>query len=150
MVIIILGILAAITLPKFVNFKAQAIENTEASIFGAMNTAIKIQYSANVVAGNNSWPDCLLFTLITNPPPYMQFTDGVAGDGYYWRYLRWSYYFIFYCPHWNGTLAGGAGGATKGNWYWYILWRYLWPVSSWPRPGRLLQRDILWTLAVSG
>ncbi|NQU28319.1 MAG: prepilin-type N-terminal cleavage/methylation domain-containing protein [Candidatus Marinimicrobia bacterium] len=57
MVIVILGILAAVAIPRFVNLSAQAEAASEDGIVGALRSAVYI-YSVNMMAttGSESYP----------------------------------------------------------------------------------------------
>lgn len=125
-VIVILGIIASVTLPKFVNFKTRAIEKTEDYIAGALNVAVKTNYLSYVTAGGDpsAAPDVNPFTLINTPPPYREKEDYATTytqDNINWQYKRAAdagnkaYYIL--CPHNDGNYYGLF--ATKGNAYYY-------------------------------
>ena len=55
MVIVILGVLAAVAIPKFVDLKGDAVSAATAGVAGALSSAAAINYasrSANVARGN--------------------------------------------------------------------------------------------------
>lgn len=54
MVIVILGILAATALPRFIDLSSQATESAARGTLGAMRAAVAIQYADNAV--NNATP----------------------------------------------------------------------------------------------
>lgn len=124
MVIVILGIIASVTLPKFVNFKARAIESNEDAVIGALKTAIQTIHLSYVVQGfPESWPAPVLPTTIFDlmaqaPPISYQAPIGdwtfTISDGQTWRYYYGSAYYIF-CPHYYGA----PGSAGKGRYYLY-------------------------------
>lgn len=51
MVIVILGILAATALPRFIDLSTKTRENTARGILGSVRAAIAIQYSSNAAYG---------------------------------------------------------------------------------------------------
>jgi MSHA pilin protein MshA len=70
MVIVILGILAAVAIPKFINLGSQANQAALAGVVGAVESASEINYAA-AVAGNPSavstaGASCAL--ILTGPP----------------------------------------------------------------------------------
>ncbi|MBU0501696.1 MAG: type II secretion system protein [bacterium] len=54
MVIVILGILAATALPRFINLQGEAQEAAAKGALGGIRAAIAIQYASNVVANPNA------------------------------------------------------------------------------------------------
>ena len=131
LVVIILAILAAVALPKFINLKTKAIENSEEVIMGALNMAIKNKYLQNLASGTDetsAWPcqdTTNPFTLLTQPPPYQDYTGvgWAAGtqDNYHWRTNRISDAWVFACPHYDGNQTGYANDGTKGRFYAYAF-----------------------------
>ena len=128
MVIIILSILAAFSLPKFVNLKTTAIDKTEEAIMGSLNVAIKAKYSQNIASGmleSDAWPcqdSTNPFTLLEQVPPYQNYPGGFCAgtqDNYNWRTFQYTgeYHWRIYCPHWNGSHSFGS--ASKGRLYMY-------------------------------
>lgn len=122
MIIIILAIFASVSLPKFANFKTQAIEKQEDSVVAALKTAIQTAHLSYVVKGyEDSWPQEVPFSLLVQAPSNKYYgglwyeTVTYAPDNENWR---WNWHsggvatFIF-CPHWNGTNQGT--GASKGR-----------------------------------
>ncbi len=51
MVIVILGVLAAVAIPKFDNLTAQATEAAEAGVFGGVKAALAVYYAEQSAAG---------------------------------------------------------------------------------------------------
>lgn len=121
MVIVILGILAGVTLPKFVNFKTRAIERSEDVIAGALNTALKIYEVSYIAAGGdpNNFPAWNPFTLLEQAPPYAAATSPLVPDGVTWHYCNTTGLAVYiHCPHRDGDPSGG-GTATYGRYYIY-------------------------------
>ena len=77
-VIVILGALAVVALPRFVNLQAEAEEASADGVFGAAQAAAAINYSANLVQDDG--PDLITdgSSLLgaMNPAP-----DGWTADG---------------------------------------------------------------------
>lgn len=121
-IIVIIAIIASVSLPKFVNFKARAIENSEEHLMGALNTVLKLKYSENIAAGSapeNAWPftnaDGDPFSLLVNPPAY--YLGGYPDDGVRWGVYWYSAggYWTIWCPHYHGASP------VKGNRYRYQI-----------------------------
>lgn len=132
MVIVILGIFAAVALPKFVNFKNRAIERSEDAVAGALSTAIKINYLSYITAGGDpsTSPAVNPFTLLEQAPPDTIATDPMTPDGTFWKYAHEAgYRWFIYCPHRDGSIMGSTG-TTKGRRYCYQYVVY----QSW-KPG---------------
>ncbi|MBN3032593.1 MAG: type II secretion system protein [Candidatus Saganbacteria bacterium] len=60
MVIVILGILAATALPRFVDLSAKARESASKGALGGIRAALAITYASNATYGNAVWPSTLL------------------------------------------------------------------------------------------
>lgn len=121
MVIIILGILAAITLPKFGNFKLNAITAQEDAIIAAMKIAIQAIHMSYVVAGyEDSWPVDCPFSLIVSPPRYTTYFTPPNKET--WRHYNYTgaNAWCVYCPHWNATGDYADSGGSKGRFYLYF------------------------------
>lgn len=56
MVIVILGILAAVAMPKYVNMQDEAKSAAAKGVIGTARSAIAIQYAKNALAGNATFP----------------------------------------------------------------------------------------------
>ncbi|MFA4844508.1 MAG: type II secretion system protein [Candidatus Margulisiibacteriota bacterium] len=56
MVIVILGILAATALPRFIDLSSKAKENAAKGTLGSIRAAVAIQYASNAAYGNASMP----------------------------------------------------------------------------------------------
>lgn len=127
MVIVILGIIAAITLPKFANFKTNAIERSEDYIAGSINTAIKIYNTSYLTAGGDpsAYSSVNPFTLLAQAPANKIYwsPDGnptLDADGVTWGSFNYPAFSVWYisCPHRNGTVHGLAN-PSKGRWWIY-------------------------------
>lgn len=83
MVIVILGILAAVAIPRFVNLSTQAEEAAEDGIVGALRSAVYI-YSVNEMAtsGSETYPDNPFDALGQRPTTYnvTKYTDANVAD----------------------------------------------------------------------
>ena len=53
MVIVILGILAAVAVPKFYGFTTQAHDESKKAVIGNLQSAIRMYYANNLVAGGS-------------------------------------------------------------------------------------------------
>ncbi|MFA4906556.1 MAG: type II secretion system protein, partial [Candidatus Margulisiibacteriota bacterium] len=56
MVIVILGILAATALPRFIDLSTKAKENAAKASLGGIRAAIAIKYASNAVLATAAWP----------------------------------------------------------------------------------------------
>ncbi len=56
MVIVILGILAAIAMPKYVNMRDEALRASAKATINSIRSAIAIQYAKNALAGTPAFP----------------------------------------------------------------------------------------------
>ena len=56
MVIIILGILAAVAMPKYVNMRDEALRASAKATINSIRSAIAIQYAKNALNGNATFP----------------------------------------------------------------------------------------------
>ena len=56
MVVVILGILAATALPRFIDLSAKAKESAAKGSLGGIRAAMAIQYASNATYGNAVWP----------------------------------------------------------------------------------------------
>lgn len=78
-VIVILGILAATALPKFVNLSADAGNASAQGVAGALASASAINYSASLV-GRSVTPSTLLSATVDNTLAGQMLTGGVPAD----------------------------------------------------------------------
>lgn len=73
MVIVLLGILAAIALPKYIDLSGQAKLSAAKGAIGSIRAAVAIQYANNAVGGSATYPATLSGTIFaegvvpTNP-----------------------------------------------------------------------------------
>lgn len=132
MVIVILGILAAIVLPRFIGVNTKAIESQEDAIIASLKEAAMHQYLRNQMDGSipadQKWPSDIPFTWLDSPPPYQNWVAG--GDGVHWQYYKHEPggAYMIYCPHYNSTrwevgLADGTKGIHLTYKYNDIAWR---------------------------
>lgn len=85
MVIVILGILAAVALPKFVNLSGDARKATLAGADGAMRSAANMAHAAALAAGSSVVTiEGTAYTLVNNYPSAANIATlaGVNGNGY--------------------------------------------------------------------
>ena len=97
MVIVILGILAATALPRFVDLGARARENAARATLGGIRAAVAIKYASNAAYSNAVMPDSIYASLFADSliprEPYADSTsvqvvatDPPTADGTGWRY----------------------------------------------------------------
>lgn len=100
MVIVILGILSAIAIPKFVDLAGEAKQNATKSGLGAIRSVIAIEYAKNATSGTASFPTAITTDLFADeriPTNKLNDATGVAA-----------------------TAAVPSGTATSTNGWWYI------------------------------
>lgn len=79
MVIVILGILAATALPRFIDLSNNARESAARGTLGAIRAAVAIQYASNAVGGDASMPATLEGSLFHDSQvPTEPFSDSSA------------------------------------------------------------------------
>ncbi|MEA3493071.1 MAG: type II secretion system protein [Candidatus Margulisiibacteriota bacterium] len=96
MVIVILGILAATALPRFIDLSTQATESAARGTLGAMRAAVAIQYASNAASGSPGMPASIEVSMFHDSQiPEEPFSDSSAvtlnnsapsTDGVGWRY----------------------------------------------------------------
>jgi prepilin-type N-terminal cleavage/methylation domain-containing protein len=96
MVIVILGILAATALPRFIDLSAIARENAAKGTLGSIRAAVAITYASNAAYGNASFPANVVGGLFADsqvpPEPYSgnntvaAGTSAPTGTGVGWLY----------------------------------------------------------------
>lgn len=59
MVIVILGILAATALPRFINLSSQAQDAAAKGAIGSFRAAVAVQYASTAVSGNAAYPSSI-------------------------------------------------------------------------------------------
>lgn len=55
-VIVILGILAALAIPKYLDMTTDAKKSADKGQLGALRSATLMLYASNVLSGTNAWP----------------------------------------------------------------------------------------------
>lgn len=130
MVIIIISLIAAATLPRYVNLKSKANESSDKTIMGALNTAIRLANVSLVTqTGDNTFPNVNPFTLLelTIPNSSVTYQQTITPDNQTWRtwfsgYQGW----YLMCPHFDGTVYYSSGSVydsqTKG---YYIVYNHI-------------------------
>jgi len=83
MVIVILGILAATALPRFINLQSQAQKSAAQGALGGIRAAVAIQYAANVSGAPDAEPGVTGFPTLVFVNGGTMFADGnVPMDPY--------------------------------------------------------------------
>ena len=96
MVIVILGILAATALPRFIDLSAKAKESAAKGTLGSIRAAVAIKYASNAAYGNASPPATLEASLFSDSQvPFEHYSNSnevtysptaPADAGVGWRY----------------------------------------------------------------
>jgi prepilin-type N-terminal cleavage/methylation domain-containing protein len=68
-VIVILGILAVISVPAYVNLRTTAQENALRASLGTMRAAIALQHSENLLAGSDTYPAAIAASMFETGIP---------------------------------------------------------------------------------
>ena len=100
MVIVIVGTLSAIAVPKFVDLNSQAKENATKSGLGALRSVLAIEYAKNATSGTASFPSAITTALFADeriPTNKMNDATGVAA-----------------------VKEAPSGTATSASGWWYI------------------------------
>jgi len=66
MVIVILGILAATALPRFVDLSSKAKESASKGALGGIRAALAIAYASNAAYGTAGWPSSITSSLFAD------------------------------------------------------------------------------------
>lgn|SRR3989338_292435 len=84
MVIVILGILAATALPRFIDLSSQAKEAAAKGSLGGIRAALSIQYASNAVSGSAGYPANITAGMFADSQvprePYVNSSGVVAGS----------------------------------------------------------------------
>ncbi len=84
MVIVILGILAATALPRFIDLSAKAKESAAKGALGGIRAALAIQYASNATSGTAAWPTALTSDMFADNQipmePYSNTNSVAAGS----------------------------------------------------------------------
>ncbi len=100
MVIVILGILSAIAIPKFVDLTGKAKVSAAKSGLGAIRSVVAIQYAKNATSGTASFPTAVTTSLFADeriPENKLNNSTSVGAVG-----------------------SAPSGTATSTNGWWYI------------------------------
>jgi len=100
MVIVILGILSAIAIPKFVDLTGEAKIGATKSGLGAMRSVIAIQYAETATSGTASFPSAITTDLFADERIPTNKLNDAAGVG--------------------AVISVPSGTATSANGWWYI------------------------------
>jgi len=100
MVIIILGVLAAIAIPKFVDLSSQAKVAATKSGLGAIRSVIAIEYAKNATSGTASFPTAITTALFADERIPTNKLNDATGVG--------------------AVTAAPDGTASSANGWWYI------------------------------
>ena len=74
MVMVILGIIAAIAIPKYMDLTTDAKTNALKGALGSIRAAVSVQYANNVIKGNNVYPTLNATIFAENRIPDEPFT----------------------------------------------------------------------------
>lgn len=105
MVIVLLGIIAAIAIPKYVDLKTQAANATADGVVGAIVASAAIGYADRVVKQSGTFPD--ITTLNTTYLRVQQVTLNIASATQWTSTIGGTLYTFTYTS--EGTEAGSAG-----------------------------------------
>lgn len=94
MVIVILGILAAIILPKYIDLTSSANNAVDDQTIGAIQETISNLYLKSVVDGIPAYPT---MSQINSALISQIFNNGIIPDQ--WSYIENASYVIILCPH---------------------------------------------------
>ena len=100
MVIVILGILAAIAIPKFVDLTTSAKTSAGKGGLGAIRSVIAIDYAKNATSGTASFPSAITTALFADSRIPENKLNDATGVG--------------------AVTVAPAGDATSANGWWYI------------------------------
>ncbi len=115
-VLILIGIVAAIAVPKFIDLQTEAKKNAVKGALASVRSAINIYYAKNAFSGNPKYPSVArLRTLMNGPFPKNPFnnlssinttlTPGEVNSSYGWGYKAETGQF------WS-AVGGGVGAQT--------------------------------------
>jgi prepilin-type N-terminal cleavage/methylation domain-containing protein len=79
-VLVILGVLAAIAVPTYVNLRSTALDNALKSSLGSIRSAVNLKHAENLLAGSDTYPSltAALFDENLLPVDPVTSTDNVA------------------------------------------------------------------------
>jgi len=112
MVIVIIGILAAVAVPKFVNLRRDAQKASCTGSAAAIQTALSNYYARHAISGTGVFPVTLHTTLFTS---YLQDTTlPIHPFGYNWNSYYTTGHVVDGYPDSFSFTVGGAKGAGAG------------------------------------
>ncbi len=119
MVIILIGILAAVALPNFIDLGASADDAVSEGVVGGLKSAVTIYYASTAVGGSASYP-ANPFAQLSQQPSYSTTAISACGDlatGQWGVDVIAAATAIYYrkksdslCWQWSYTAASGAFG----------------------------------------
>ena len=119
MVIILIGILAAVALPNFIDLGASADDAASEGVIGGLKSAVTIYYASTAVGGSASYPGNP-FAQLSQQPSYTTSAISACGDlttGQWGVNNSITATAIYYrkksdsaCWQWSYTAASGAFG----------------------------------------
>lgn len=109
-IIIILSIISAVAIVRFIDLHKKTENLRENLVIGALRTSILFNYSKN-----NSWPENNPFTLVDNPPP---FVDGCPSlDDKNWGVFESDGYWRMFSPQSTYCLGEPSGPGKEWQYY---------------------------------
>ncbi|MFH1201423.1 MAG: prepilin-type N-terminal cleavage/methylation domain-containing protein [Candidatus Omnitrophota bacterium] len=121
-VIVILGIISAVALVRFVDMHKRTQPLREDLIIDAARTTILFHYSKD-----NSWPTANPLTIIDNSPPYVEGCPTLDGETW-GAFLASEGYWRIFSPSSTYCLGEPSGSGKE--------WRYFY---EGPRQGQLIK-----------
>ena len=113
MVIVILGILAAVAIPTFFNLQAEARESAVKGALGGLRSGISIWYAKEASSGSATWPTIIQLTATTNGV----MASGVVPENPY--------------NNLDAVVAGAAEAAnTAAGWIYDVGTGRIWSAAS--------------------
>ena len=100
MVIVILGVLAAIAIPKFVDLSGLAKQNATKSGLGAIRSVVAIEYAKTATSGTAEFPSAITTALFADERIPVNKLNDATGVG--------------------AVTVAPSGTATSSNGWWYI------------------------------
>ena len=132
MVMVIIAVLAAINLPKYISLNTTAMDKVDNYTISALNIALKQKYLENIVNGsspeNAHYTQSDFFSLLNNTPyQVVSSFNANTQDNKTWRIVHddASDVYNICCPHFNGwTSTTGFYYNLKANGGRGCVWVY--------------------------